>query len=80
MFATTFTITILGVSLAVIARDLSSSAETVAWVITGPMLVQALALPVLGGEHRNRRRRPRQEQRPRSSVGALLAEPYPRRR
>jgi EmrB/QacA subfamily drug resistance transporter len=48
MFATTFTITILGVSLAVIADDLGSNVETVAWVLTGPMLVQALALPVLG--------------------------------
>lgn len=48
MFATTFTITILGVSLAVIADDLGSTPENVAWVITGPMLVQALALPLLG--------------------------------
>ena len=48
MFATTFTITILGVSLAVIADDLDSSVEVIAWVLTGPMLVQALALPVLG--------------------------------
>lgn len=48
MFATTFTITILGVSLAVIADDLESTPEIVAWVITGPMLVQALALPILG--------------------------------
>jgi EmrB/QacA subfamily drug resistance transporter len=48
MFATTFTITILGVSLSVIADDLGSTPEVVAWVITGPMLVQALSLPLLG--------------------------------
>lgn len=48
MAATSFTITILGVSLAVIAKDLGSTPEVVAWVITGPMLVQALSLPVLG--------------------------------
>ncbi len=48
MAATTFTITILGVSLAVIAKDLGSTPEVIAWVITGPMLVQALSLPVLG--------------------------------
>jgi EmrB/QacA subfamily drug resistance transporter len=48
MFATTFTITILGVSLSVIATDLGSTPEVVAWVITGPMLIQSLALPVMG--------------------------------
>ncbi len=48
MFATTFTITILGVSLAVIADDLGSTPAVVAWTITAPMLVQALALPILG--------------------------------
>lgn len=48
MFATTFTITILGVSLAVIAADLGSTPEHVAWVITGPMLIQALSMPILG--------------------------------
>jgi MFS family permease len=48
MFATTFTITILGVSLAVIADDLGSTPEHVAWVITGPMLIQALSMPILG--------------------------------
>lgn len=48
MFATTFTITILGVSLAVIATDLGSTTEHVAWVITGPMLIQALSMPILG--------------------------------
>jgi len=48
VFATTFTITILAVSLKSIAEDLGSRVEVVAWVITAPMLVQALALPVLG--------------------------------
>jgi EmrB/QacA subfamily drug resistance transporter len=48
VFATTFTITILAVSLKSIAEDLDSRVEIVAWVITAPMLVQALALPVLG--------------------------------
>jgi EmrB/QacA subfamily drug resistance transporter len=48
VFATTFTITILAVSLKSIAEDLDSRVEIIAWVITAPMLVQALALPVLG--------------------------------
>ena len=48
VFATTFTITILAVSLKSIAEDLDSRVEIVAWVITAPMLVQALSLPVLG--------------------------------
>ncbi len=48
MAASSFTITILAVSLKAIADDLGSTPEIVAWVITGPMLVQALALPVLG--------------------------------
>lgn len=48
MAASSFTITILAVSLKVIADDLGSTPEVVAWVITGPMLVQALSLPVLG--------------------------------
>lgn len=48
LFATTFTITILGVSLKPIAEDLASGVGTIAWVITGPMLAQALALPLMG--------------------------------
>lgn len=48
IFASTFTITILGVSLRPIADDLGSDVATIAWVMTGPMLAQALALPVLG--------------------------------
>ena len=48
MAASSFTITILAVSLKAIADDLDSTPEIVAWVITGPMLIQALSLPVLG--------------------------------
>ncbi len=48
MFATTFPITILTVSLGDIARDLDTTETTLAWVISGPMLASALALPVLG--------------------------------
>ncbi|MHA7838827.1 MAG: MFS transporter [bacterium] len=47
-FATTFTITILGVSLLSIAEDLDSSVTTIAWVMTAPMLAQAVSAPVLG--------------------------------
>ncbi len=48
MFATTFPVTILTVSLGEIARDLGSSETTLAWVISAPLLVSALALPVMG--------------------------------
>lgn len=48
LFASTFTITILGVSLRPIADDLGTDVATIAWVMTGPMLAQALSLPVLG--------------------------------
>jgi len=37
-FATTFTITILGVSLKTIALDLESQVSMIAWVMTAPML------------------------------------------
>lgn len=47
-FATTFTITILGVSLRTIAEDLDSQVSTIAWVMTAPMLAQAVSAPVLG--------------------------------
>jgi EmrB/QacA subfamily drug resistance transporter len=58
IFSSTFTITILGVSLKPIADDLSSDVATIAWVMTGPMLAQALSLPVLGklGDLRGHRR------------------------
>jgi EmrB/QacA subfamily drug resistance transporter len=48
MFATTFPVTILTVSLGEIADELGSSETTLAWVISAPLLASALALPVLG--------------------------------
>ena len=47
-FATTFTVTILGVSLKTIADDLGSDVTTIAWVMTAPMLAQAVSAPLLG--------------------------------
>jgi MFS family permease len=47
-FATTFTMTILGVSLKTIADDLGSDVTTIAWVMTAPMLAQAVSAPLLG--------------------------------
>ena len=48
MFATTFPVTVLVVSLGDIAKDLHSSETVLAWVLTAPMLASAVALPVLG--------------------------------
>ncbi len=48
MFATSFPITILAVSLRDIAEDLGSSETTLAWVISAPLLASAVALPILG--------------------------------
>lgn len=48
MFATTFPITILTVSLGSIAREFRVSETTIAWVISAPMLLSAVALPLLG--------------------------------
>jgi len=47
-FATTFTVTILGVSMRAIATDLGSEISTIAWVMTAPMLAQAVSAPLLG--------------------------------
>jgi len=47
-FATTFTMTILGVSLRAIAEDLGTDVGTIAWVMTAPMLAQAVSAPLLG--------------------------------
>ncbi|MCA9505457.1 MAG: MFS transporter [Myxococcales bacterium] len=47
-FATTFTMTILGVSLRAIADDLGSDVTTIAWVVTAPMLAQAVSAQLLG--------------------------------
>jgi MFS family permease len=58
MFATTFTATILTVSLDRVARDLNSTPSVIAWVITAPMLAGAVAMPILGrlGDIRGHRR------------------------
>ncbi len=48
MFATSFPVTLLTVSLGEIARDFDTSETTIAWVVSLPLLVSALALPVLG--------------------------------
>ncbi len=48
MFATTFPITILTVSLGTIAQEFRTSETTIAWVISAPMLLSAVALPLLG--------------------------------
>lgn len=40
--------TILGVSLKAIAADLGSNVSTIAWVMTAPMLAQAVSAPLLG--------------------------------
>lgn len=48
VFASTFPITVLAVSLGDIARDLGTTSTTVVWVITAPMLGYAVSMPVLG--------------------------------
>jgi len=48
MFATTFPITILTISLRSIAVEFGSRETTMAWVISAPMLLSAVALPLLG--------------------------------
>ena len=40
--------TILGVSLRAIADDLGSDVTTIAWVVTAPMLAQAVSAQLLG--------------------------------
>jgi EmrB/QacA subfamily drug resistance transporter len=49
LFATTFTITVVAVSLPEIADDLGSSTATLTWIVTGPFLAHALGMPLLGG-------------------------------
>ncbi len=48
MFATTFPITILTISLGPMAKEFGTSETVMAWVISGPMLLSAVALPLLG--------------------------------
>ncbi|MEE2778578.1 MAG: MFS transporter [Acidobacteriota bacterium] len=58
MFATNFPVTILTVSLRVIAVEMETSETTIAWVISAPILLSAVALPLLGkaGDLRGHRR------------------------
>jgi MFS family permease len=58
MFATTFPVTILTVSLRVIGQELDASESTMAWVISAPLLLSAISLPLLGkiGDLRGHRR------------------------
>lgn len=48
MFATSFPITILSVSLTDIAEEFDSTTSVLTWVISAPMLLSALSLPILG--------------------------------
>ncbi len=48
MFATTFPITILAVALAPIASEFGEKETTIAWVISAPMLLSAVAFPLVG--------------------------------
>ena len=48
MFATTFPVTLLAVSLGTIADDFDTSETLIAWVISAPLLASAVALPILG--------------------------------
>lgn len=48
LFATTFPITVLTLSIPTIARDFGVDDADLAWVITLPTLCSALALPILG--------------------------------
>jgi EmrB/QacA subfamily drug resistance transporter len=48
VWSVSFTITILSVSLARIARDLRTDVPTITWVITGPMLAYGVVGPLLG--------------------------------
>jgi EmrB/QacA subfamily drug resistance transporter len=48
LLATGFSITILAVSLGTVAHDLGASRALVTWAVTGPFLVMALSMPLLG--------------------------------
>ena len=48
MFATTFPITILAVALGPIAAEFDEAETTIAWVIAAPMLLSAVAFPLVG--------------------------------
>jgi MFS family permease len=48
VFATSFPVTILTVSLGDIAKDFGTTETLIAWVVSAPMLAGAVALPMLG--------------------------------
>jgi EmrB/QacA subfamily drug resistance transporter len=48
LFAVGSTITVLAVSFPLLVRDLDSTQSTVTWVLTGPMLAMAVAVPTMG--------------------------------
>ena len=48
MFATSFPITILAVALGKIAAEFGEKETTIAWVISAPMLLSAVAFPLVG--------------------------------
>jgi EmrB/QacA subfamily drug resistance transporter len=48
LFAAGFTITVLAVSIPEIARDLDTSETSLTWVVSGPLLTFALAMPLFG--------------------------------
>ncbi|MEX5711690.1 MFS transporter [Parafrankia sp. FMc6] len=58
MFATTFTATLLTVSLRTVADDLGSSTGVISWAVTGSLFALAVAMPILGriGDIRGHRR------------------------
>lgn len=58
MFATSFPVTILAVSLASIADEFGADETTMAWVVSAPMLLSAVTFPLLGklGDQRGHRR------------------------
>ena len=48
IMATSFPVTVLAASLKEVAADFDTSESVLVWVVTAPMLISALALPVLG--------------------------------
>lgn len=48
MFATSFPVTILTISLGSIAEEFDAAETTIAWVISAPMLLSAVFFPLLG--------------------------------
>lgn len=48
MFATTFPVTLLAVSISTIAEDFGATETLVAWVLSAPLLGSAVFLPILG--------------------------------